>query len=282
MTENTGVLFENCRGTENMKVYRMQKMNLAGTGKTVLVVDDDEICRCVTKEILSNLGLRVDLAPDAMQAIALAKNNRYDLVLLDMRMPAMNGEQLAGILLENKSVSKKAIFLLTGEEGGADVMTLPEGFELRIVRKPLEGAWVESYFAMNAAVNQPEDDDAYEGKKIEGFDTTRAIKNFMGYESAFFNILREFPDYGAKFISEYASYLRTKNVKECHRLAHSIKGSSLMIGATEINMLASELESLCVSSTDMRQIEFAFRKVEEKIREASENVNKHFLRHDEA
>ena len=281
MTENTGVLFENCRGTENMKVYRMQKKNLAGTGKAVLVVDDDEICRCVTKEILSNLGLRVDLAPDAMRAIALAKNNRYDLVLLDMRMPAMNGEQLAGILLKNKNVTKDAVFLLTGEEGSADVMALPEDFQLRIVRKPFESAWVESYFAMNAAAKLPEDDAAYEGKKIEGFDTTRAIKNFMGYESAFFNILREFPDYGAKFISEYASYLRTKNVKECHRLAHSIKGSSLMIGATEINMLASELESLCVSSTDMRQIECAFRKVEEKIREASENVTKHFLRHDE-
>jgi HPt (histidine-containing phosphotransfer) domain-containing protein len=103
----------------------------------------------------------------------------------------------------------------------------------------------------------------------------------MGYETAFFNILREFPDYGAKFISEYSSYLRTKNLKECKRLAHSIKGSSLMIGATEINTLATELESACFSTSGMQHIEAAFREMEKKILEASDNVRNHFLQRDE-
>lgn len=281
MTAQSDALSENSRKTSNIKVHRMRKKNRACAGKSVLVVDDDEICRHVTAEILSNLGLHVDLAPDPTQAITLAQNTSYDLVLLDMRMPAMNGEQLARILLENNNATQDAIFLLTGEDGIADVVTLPEGFELGIVRKPLERAWVEAYFSKNAREKLPKDKDAYEGTKIEGFDTTRAIKNFMGYESAFFNILREFPDYGATFICEYASYLRTKNLKECQRLAHSIKGSSLMIGATEIHRLAKELETVCFSSTDIRQIDVAFRKIEEKIREASENVRNHFLQEEE-
>ncbi len=259
----------------------MRKKNRACKGKTVLVVDDDEICRCVTAEILSNRGLHVDLASDALQAITLAKNNSYDLVFLDLRMPSINGGQLAEILLENTSVTKDSIFLLTGEDGSADAMTLSEGFELRIVRKPLDGAWVDAYLSKKATDNRSKDEGAYDGAKIDGFNTARAIKNFMGNESAFFNILREFPGYGAKFISEYASYLRTKNLKECQRLAHSIKGSSLMIGATEINRLANELESVCFSSTDISQIEAAFRKIEEKIREASENVRNHFLQEEE-
>jgi hypothetical protein len=52
-----------------------------------------------------------------------------------------------------------------------------------------------------------------------------------------------------------------------------------MIGAGEINKLAKELESTCHSSTDMRQIEASFRKIEEKILQASESVKKHFKQH---
>jgi hypothetical protein len=54
-----------------------------------------------------------------------------------------------------------------------------------------------------------------------------------------------------------------------------------MIGATEINRLANELESVCFSSTDICQIDAAFRQIEEKIREASENVRNHFLQEEE-
>lgn len=254
----------------------MQKKYRACDGKTVLIVDDDEICRCVTGEILNNLGLHVHLAPDAEHAVTLAKHHAYDLVLLDMRMPDMTGEQLAEEILEFDNVMKDAVFLLTGEEDIAEVKTTAQGLKLGVLRKPLDGVWVESYFSRQATT---ENEKNCAGPQIEGFDTCRAIKNFMGYESAFFNILREFPDYGAKFIAEYSAHLRTKNFKECQRLAHSIKGSSLMIGAGEINKLAKELESTCFSSTDMRQIEASFRKIEEKILQASESVKKHFQQH---
>jgi len=240
-----------------------------------LVVDDDEICRCVTAEILENLGMEVDLAPDAEQAVSMAKANIYDLLVLDLYMPSMNGPELAEILLENGLATEDRVFLLTGEEPDA-VKKMHAGLDLPILRKPLERARIESFLSRQLAETQPPDTEEHETPHIEGFDIPRAIANFMGYESAFFNILREFPDYGAKFISEYASYLRTKNFKECRRLAHSIRGSSLMIGATELNMLAMELETTCLTSSDIEPVKASFKVVEKKILEASENVKKHF------
>jgi HPt (histidine-containing phosphotransfer) domain-containing protein len=157
-----------------------------------------------------------------------------------------------------------------------------DGPALRIVHKPLDRAWIESFFFEQTSLRQPSEPDAQEAVQIQGFDIPCAIANFMGYETAFFNILREFPDYGTKFISEYSSYLQTNNLKECTRLAHSIKGSALMIGATEINMLAMEIESACFSSSDTQHIEIAFKRMEEKILEASRNVKNHFLQKNEA
>jgi CheY-like chemotaxis protein len=254
----------------------MEIKNRIGEEKTVLVVDDDEICRCVTAEILIGFGLRVDVAPDARHAMALTKENSYDLVLLDMHMPDVDGKQLAGMLLESDTVDKNALFILTGAEGDAKVETTPDGRELRVIRKPLDNAWVETYFSNQVSRKPSAGNDGHEGAQIDGFDIPSAIKNFLGYEGAFFNILREFPDYGTNFVSEYSAHLRSKNFKECERLAHSIKGSSLMIGATEINVLAKELESICFATPDVQQIETVFGKIEKKILEAAENVRMYF------
>jgi len=254
----------------------MHKKNAACDRKTVLVVDDDEICRCVAAEILANLGIEVHLAPDAEHAVRLAKANTYDLLLLDLHMPAVSGLELAATLLEKGLATEDRIFLLTGEEPDAAMKKMQPGLALPMLRKPLERSRIESFFSGQFAPTPSSNTDVHETARIEGFDIPRALANFMGYESAYFNILREFPDYGAQFICEYESYLNTKNFKECRRLAHSIKGSSLMIGATELNMLATELETACLISPETDLINRAFKAIERKILETSENVKKHF------
>lgn len=244
--------------------------------KAALVVDDDEICRLVTAEILDNLGIAVHLAPGAEHAVNLAKANTYDLFLLDLNMPTVSGLELGEILLESGLATEDRVFLLTGEEPDSAVTRKCAGMSLRVIHKPIERAWIESFFSGQSAPPHSAKKTVRKTAQIQGFDIPRALTNFMGYESAYFNILREFPAYGANFISEFASYLRSKNFKECRRLAHSIKGSSLMIGATELNALAAELESACLIEPDADCIRHAFGAVEEKILQASDNVKKHF------
>jgi CheY-like chemotaxis protein len=260
----------------------MQEKNTGCGQRTALVVDDDEICRCVTAEILDNLGMLVHLAPDAEHALSLAKTNCYDLLLLDLYMPDMNGLELAARLLEKGLTTQDRILLLTGEESDTAVKKMHAGLALPTIRKPLDRARIESFFSGGPSPAPSAEAVDHNAVRIEGFDIPRALANFMGYESAYFNILREFPEYGDKFISEYASHLRTANLKECRRLAHSIKGSSLMIGAMELNILASELETACLISPETQHVEKAFKAIEEKILAASKNVKKHFQSIDNA
>jgi len=259
----------------------MQESNSSWPRKTVLVVDDDEICRCVTSEILENLGVTVHHAADAGRAICLAKANHYDLILLDLYMPSMNGIDLARILQESGAAAEDRIFLLTGEEPEAVLKKIQAGNTLRIFHKPLERTQIMSFFSTQKNGELPEAATVHT-VKIKGFDISLALANFLGNESVFFSILREFPRYGATFISDYSSYLKAKNIKECLRLAHSLKGSSLMIGATEINRVAKELESACYSASDVQRIEEAYKKIEAKILEASKNVKNHFQQHGNA
>ena len=57
----------------------------------VLVVEDDKVNQVLAIALLSKLGVAADLACDGAQAVELARNGAYDIVLMDMQMPVMDG-----------------------------------------------------------------------------------------------------------------------------------------------------------------------------------------------
>ncbi|WP_420574049.1 response regulator [Kordia sp.] len=61
------------------------------TDKNILVVDDNKINRVVTKRILVSKGYQCDVAEDGVEAIDMLKGTTYDLVLMDINMPKIDG-----------------------------------------------------------------------------------------------------------------------------------------------------------------------------------------------
>jgi signal transduction histidine kinase/ligand-binding sensor domain-containing protein/DNA-binding response OmpR family regulator len=73
--------------------------NMAGLdGKSILVVDDNETNRVILKGQLEYWKFKATLAGSAEEALAVLDTSRYDLIITDMDMPAMNGMQFAKIV----------------------------------------------------------------------------------------------------------------------------------------------------------------------------------------
>jgi DNA-binding NtrC family response regulator len=68
----------------------------------ILVVDDERAIRNTLKEILTYEKYTVDLAENAKQALELVKNNEYDVILCDIKMPEMDGLELLPLLVETQ------------------------------------------------------------------------------------------------------------------------------------------------------------------------------------
>ncbi len=60
-------------------------------GKRVLLVEDEPISQMVAEDLLDGFGLQVDKADNGLQAVDKAGRQRYDLILMDMQMPQMDG-----------------------------------------------------------------------------------------------------------------------------------------------------------------------------------------------
>ena len=71
----------------------------------ILVVDDEELIRNVIKEYLVVESYEVDEASDGMSAIEMVKNNDYDLIVMDIMMPKMDGYQACKEIKKIKDIS---------------------------------------------------------------------------------------------------------------------------------------------------------------------------------
>ena len=66
-----------------------------GRDVTILVVEDNDVSRKLSVEILLQRGYQVDTAASGVEALDLFSSNRYDIVLMDCQMPEMDGYDTA-------------------------------------------------------------------------------------------------------------------------------------------------------------------------------------------
>lgn len=82
----------------------------------VLVVDDTDSLREVTAMILESSGYRVVTAEDGMDALEKASAERFDLILMDVTMPVMNGYDAVRSLKADPSTSSVPVLFYSGED----------------------------------------------------------------------------------------------------------------------------------------------------------------------
>ena len=68
-----------------------QRLQREHRSARLLLAEDDEVNRMIAETLLEDVGLDVDLAVDGSQAVAMAMVTHYDLILMDVQMPVMDG-----------------------------------------------------------------------------------------------------------------------------------------------------------------------------------------------
>jgi two-component system, chemotaxis family, chemotaxis protein CheY len=87
------------------------------THAPVLVVDDDPAIREAVRDVLEGAGIEVETASDGLDALAKLELRLPRLVLLDMRMPGMDGWQFATALRERSVILPVVVMTAAADAG---------------------------------------------------------------------------------------------------------------------------------------------------------------------
>jgi CheY-like chemotaxis protein/anti-sigma regulatory factor (Ser/Thr protein kinase) len=102
----------------------------------ILVVDDDTATRHVLKSVLSNAGYPTSVAKDGVEALKMLGRHQFDLLLLDVWMPRMNGLDLLAKL--RASDVRPRVIVMTSDDAPETLLKAVREQAFKYVHKPVE------------------------------------------------------------------------------------------------------------------------------------------------
>jgi len=110
--------------------------NASASLKRILVVEDEPAICDLCRRVLADEGFEVDIAVNGKVAQDMIEEQQYDLCLLDIRLPAMNGKELYQWLQEKHLALAGRVVFTTGSVIGEDTMTCLEQTGRPFLPKP--------------------------------------------------------------------------------------------------------------------------------------------------
>lgn len=214
--------------------------------KKILLVEDNEINLQMAREVLENLGFETDTASRGAQAVQMVEQNRYDAVLMDIRMPEMDGYEAAKRIRSMKDKIDIPIIALSADAVEGVAERGKEAGMCGYLTKPLNPVkLIESlrtFIPIEENQNELKEIFEYETDNQARIDYKTAIKRIGGNEIKYFNILRQFIDNHSGDAEKLDELIISEKYEDAKRLVHSIKGIAGNIGAAALQKLAAGLE----------------------------------------
>ena len=104
----------------------------------ILVIDDDETICSLFKDTLEDAGYKVTAVTDSYEGLELVKNEDYDLVFLDLKMPGLDGAELLGQIRAVKP--EMPVTVVTGYPESDLMMKALNYGPLGVMKKPFKGS----------------------------------------------------------------------------------------------------------------------------------------------
>ncbi|HPK61623.1 MAG TPA: response regulator, partial [Spirochaetota bacterium] len=105
----------------------------------ILIIDDDRIEQEALKGYLEDDGYDIDSELEGKKGVELIRNNKYDLIILDVMIPDMNGFDICSLIKNDPATSDIPVIFLTGRDDSDSVI---KGFEIGAqdyITKPFKG-----------------------------------------------------------------------------------------------------------------------------------------------
>ncbi len=106
----------------------------------VMLVDDEPVIRELVRTMLTSGSVEVEVAGDGVECLKLAKTRAFDLILLDIVLPGMDGITVCRLLKSDPATSRVPVYMLTAKAKQSDVEVARRAGADGYINKPFKGA----------------------------------------------------------------------------------------------------------------------------------------------
>ncbi len=219
----------------------------------ILLTEDNLINQKVATRILQKLGYQADIASNGREAVTASQQNPYDVILMDIQMPEMDGIEATRQIHEHIPPGKRPyIIAMTAHALQGDREHYLDSGMDDYISKPVQiGKLVEALYRC-----QPQDTQAAQTKPAAAEEPHSAAprspidftvaEELMGSDAR--ELLTEILPYFAKdaesLIDKMRQAVHSQDKEQLKRAAHTLKGSSANLGMTTLAHLCNEIETI--------------------------------------
>jgi CheY-like chemotaxis protein len=242
---------ENARTTEDEPTGTFAQLARIKDAR-ILLVEDNELNQEVATELLREAGFAVDLAENGQIALDKIRAADYDLVLMDMQMPIMDGVTATQEIRKEERFKNLPVVAMTANAMQGDRSRCIAAGMNDHVAKPIEPEdlwkallkWIKPLHPAAATTKpmQQAGQDAELPSGIEGLDTDTGLRRVIGKKPLYLSLLRKFIAGQKSAVADLLKALNANDWASAERIAHTLKGVSGNIGATGLQQLAETLE----------------------------------------
>ncbi|MFC1537368.1 PAS domain S-box protein [Gemmatimonadota bacterium] len=223
-------------------------------GASILLVEDNEINQQVAIELLEREDFVVSVANNGKEACEAVLNWDYDVVLMDLQMPEMNGYEATHEIRKNPKFKDLPVVAMTAHAMAGDREKSIEAGMNDHVTKPIDPdqlfitlvKWIKPGEREFAPVEDEETEETVVEEfplELPGIDLETGLRRVAGNKKLYRKLLLSFRANHIQAVEEIKQALETGDQERAQRLAHTVKGVSGNIAANDVFKSAEAMDS---------------------------------------
>ncbi|AOT07973.1 response regulator [Pseudoalteromonas luteoviolacea] len=244
---------QECFGVETVQLVKQEPIENRNALKdlNILVAEDQPVNQEIAVEILTFHGAQVSVACNGEMALKAVQNKQYDIVLMDMQMPVMDGVEATKAIRETIPAKQLPILAMTANAMGPDIeLCLNAGMNGH-VSKPIdvEGLIKSILDTLDSDIPKQEAPVAQQPQHepdidlvLDGVNIAEGVQRAANNEAVYFKLLDKFITQQVEEVINLKQSISMGNLELALDILHAMKGAGANLSMDYFSEVAATLE----------------------------------------